>query len=222
MATAREPLTERQEAIANFIASHSEKHGYPPTIREIGEAFGIRSTNGVNDHLKALERKGYLDRGASKSRALVLRAVEGGKSGTLKTPPARNDYTIEIPLLGRVAAGAPILAEENIDERLHLDASMLPRSAQAVFALRVQGDSMIGDGIFDGDLVFVRKQSTARDGQIAVVLVENEATVKRIYREEGRVRLQPSNPRLSPIYLEEESFRDSQVIGTVVGVFRRV
>jgi repressor LexA len=219
-------LTERQRAILEFIARHIAQERFPPTIREIGEGMGIRSTNGVNDHLKALERKGFLTRGELKSRALVPteKAWEllGGKP--LGSGPAANDDLAEVPLLGKVAAGAPILAEENRDTVLRVDPALLGPAASrdGVFALRVAGDSMIGDGILDGDILFVRKQPTARPGEIVVAMIEGEATVKRYYPEGDRVRFQPSNPRLQPIYVRREDARAAEILGIAVGVFRKV
>jgi repressor LexA len=219
-----ELLTERQEKILSFIKKSIQDQGYPPTIREIGEHFGIRSTNGVNDHLKALERKGYLMRGELKSRALSV--IDGGRSGAL---PARFPKTVrlggeiaEIPVVGKVAAGAPILAQENITDHVRIDSMLLGDSGRRVFALKVSGDSMIGDGILDGDYIFVRKQLQANPGEIVVAMIEDEATVKRFYPEADRIRFQPSNPRLKPIYVSREQFRETQIIGLVVGVYRRM
>ena len=234
-----EPMTERQQKILDFIKWSIQEQGYPPTIREIGEAFGIRSTNGVNDHLKALERKGYLLRGELKSRALSV--IEGGMPGPqpraggrfppltaarksgLSAVPASGDV-VEIPVIGKVAAGAPLLAQENITDHVRIDSFLLgdPASARKVFGLKVTGDSMIGDGILDGDYIFVRKQLHASSGEIVVALIEDEATVKRFYPEGDRIRFQPSNPRLKPIYVRREDFRETQIIGVVVGVYRRV
>jgi repressor LexA len=222
-----EPLTERQEKILAFIKKSIVDQGYPPTIREIGEFFGIRSTNGVNDHLKALERKGYLQRGELKSRALSV--IEGGRSSKVTSFPKRRELTVagggevaEIPVVGKVAAGAPILAQENITDHVRIDSVLLGDSGKRVFALRVAGDSMIGDGIFDGDYIFVRKQLQAHSGEIVVAMIEDEATVKRFYPEADRVRFQPSNPRLKPIYVHRDEFRETQIIGVVVGVYRKV
>jgi repressor LexA len=225
-----EPLTERQEKILSFIKKSVVDQGYPPTIREIGEHFGIRSTNGVNDHLKALERKGYLLRGELKSRALSV--IDGGKSGA---PQARftrvgrrelsavgSSEVVDIPVVGKVAAGAPILAQENITDHVRIDSMLVGDSGKKVFALRVAGDSMIGDGIFDGDYIFVRKQLQAASGEIVVAMIEDEATVKRFYPEGERIRFQPSNPRLKPIYVNKHEFRETQIIGVVVGVYRKV
>jgi repressor LexA len=219
-----EPLTERQEKILSFIKRSIVEQGYPPTIREIGEHFGIRSTNGVNDHLKALERKGYLMRGELKSRALSV--VEGARmprlGKRLETAQAANDDSVEVPVIGKVAAGEPILAQENITDHVRIDAMLLGESGKRVFALRVTGDSMIGDGIFDGDYIFVRKQLQAEAGEIVVAMIEDEATVKRFYPEGDRIRFQPSNPRLKPIYVNRDDFRETQIIGVVVGVYRKM
>ena len=225
-----EPLTERQEKILSFIKKSIQDQGYPPTIREIGEHFGIRSTNGVNDHLKALERKGYLMRGELKSRALSV--IDGGKSGgssprfarigRRELSPAGSGDIVEIPVVGKVAAGAPILAQENITDHVRIDSMLIGDTGKKVFALRVAGDSMIGDGIFDGDYIFVRKQLQANTGEIVVAMIEEEATVKRFYPEGERIRFQPSNPRLKPIYVNREDFRETQIIGVVVGVYRKM
>ncbi|HZX94418.1 MAG TPA: transcriptional repressor LexA [Myxococcales bacterium] len=224
-----EPLTERQDKILSFIKKSIQDQGYPPTIREIGEHFGIRSTNGVNDHLKALERKGYLMRGELKSRALSV--IEGGRSQgpRFAKPSARRELTavdggevVEIPLLGKVAAGEPMLAQENITDHVRIDSMLLGESGRRVFALRVSGDSMIGDGIFDGDYIFVRKQPQADSGEIVVAMIDDEATVKRYYPEGDRIRFQPSNPRHKPIYVSREEFRETQILGLVVGVYRKM
>jgi repressor LexA len=225
-----EPLTERQEKILSFIKKSVVDQGYPPTIREIGEHFGIRSTNGVNDHLKALERKGYLLRGELKSRALSV--IDGGKAGAAparftrvgrrELSPVGSSEVVDIPVVGKVAAGAPILAQENITDHVRIDSMLVGDSGKKVFALRVAGDSMIGDGIFDGDYIFVRKQLQAASGEIVVAMIEDEATVKRFYPEGERIRFQPSNPRLKPIYVSKHEFRETQIIGVVVGVYRKV
>jgi repressor LexA len=223
-----DPLTDRQEKILAFIKKSIQDQGYPPTIREIGEHFGIRSTNGVNDHLKALERKGYLLRGELKSRALSV--IEGGRLQPARFPRlGRRELSavgggevVEIPVVGKVAAGAPILAQENITDHVRIDSVLVGDGGRKVFALRVSGDSMIGDGIFDGDYIFVRKQLHAAPGEIVVAMIEDEATVKRFYPEGDRVRFQPSNPRLKPIYVNRDDFRETQIIGVVVGVYRKV
>jgi repressor LexA len=223
-------LTDRQLEVLRFIARQIDECGYPPTIREIGEALDIRSTNGVNDHLKALEKKGFLARDPVKSRAVIptprARHVLAGNSGnviSLRAPrPARTpSRLVEIPILGRVAAGQPILAEERIEDTVQVDSFFLGTSKR-VYGLRVQGDSMIGDGILSGDYIFVKKQLTADDGDIVVALIDDEATVKRVYFESGRVRFQPSNPRMAPIYVRREDFRSTMILGVVVGVYRKM
>jgi repressor LexA len=214
-----ETLTERQAEILRFIARRSEESGFPPTIREIGQEFNIKSTNGVNDHLKALERKGYLQRGEQKSRALVPTASARALLGDIAPRALR---AVEIPVLGRVAAGQPLLAEENLDQIVQVDGSLLPQSGRDVFALKVKGDSMIGDGILDGDIVFVRRQPSASPGDIVVAMIEGEATVKRYFPESGRIRLQPSNPSMSPIFVEKDEARQVAILGLVVGVFRKM
>jgi repressor LexA len=204
-------LTDRQRQALDYITDCLTARGYPPTLREIGEHMGIRSTNGVNDHLKALERKGYLVREELKSRA--LRPVD------VREP--RED--IEIDILGRVAAGAPILAEENVIDRVVVDRYFLGAvRAKDVFGLVVRGQSMIDDGIFDGDYIFVRKQSSAESGEIVVVLIEGEATCKRFFPEGDRVRLQPANSAMEPIYIRRSDFRSVDILGKVVGVYRRM
>ena len=214
-----EELTDRQREILDFIVKETEMRGFPPTIREIGEEMDIRSTNGVNDHLKALERKGYLNRGEQQSRSLVptkrARLVLGlGK---------RADASfVEVPLLGKVAAGAPLLATENIEDSVKIDSFLLGGSGKEVFALRVKGESMIEDGIFDGDYLFVKKTPTAQPGEIVVALIEDEATVKRYFPEGDRIRFQPANKTMEPIYVNRSDFRSTMLLGIVVGVYRKM
>jgi repressor LexA len=210
----RPDLTDRQRQALDYIADCLSLRGYPPTLREIGEHMGIRSTNGVNDHLKALERKGYLVREELKSRALRPVDFREGRD-------SRED--IEVSILGRVAAGAPILAEENIVDRVVVDRYFLGAvKAKDVFGLVVHGESMIDDGIFDGDYIFVRKQSNAEPGEIVVVIIEGEATCKRFFPEGDRVRLQPANAAMEPIYVRRSDFRAVDILGKVVGVYRRL
>jgi len=214
-----EELTDRQREILNFIVKESEGRGFPPTIREIGEEMEIRSTNGVNDHLKALERKGYLLRGEQQSRSLVptkrARMVLG--LGTRRDPKM-----IDVPLLGKVAAGAPLLALENAEDSVRIDSFLLGGHGREVFALRVKGDSMIEDGIFDGDYLFVRKAPSASPGEIVVALIEDEATVKRFYPEKDRIRFQPANAAMQPIYVSRAEFRQTMILGLVVGIYRKM
>ncbi len=217
-----ERLTPRQEEILKLIARITEERGFPPTIREIGHELGIKSTNGVNDHLKALERKGVLERSDQKSRSLVT--TEWGRKllGQKVSSPDRGNNIMEIPLLGRVAAGQPILAEESLEQKVVLDRSFLPRGVHNLFGLRVKGESMVGDGILDGDLLFVQPQTVAKTGEIVVVMIEGEATVKRYFCEKDRIRLQPSNPQMEPIYISKEKGENGAwIAGLVVGMYRK-
>ena len=211
-------LTKRQEQTLDFIRSSIEDRGYPPTLREIGEHMGIRSTNGVNDHLRALERKGYLTREDMKSRALKLVQDDS-------PPPANNkgsdDDLIEVRVLGRVAAGLPLYAEENVIDTVRVD-RMLVRGGREVFGLRVTGDSMIDAGILSGDYIFVKKQSTADRGDIVVALIGDEATVKYFYPERDYVRFQPANGQMAPILVRASDFKSTMLLGKVVGVYRRL
>jgi repressor LexA len=217
-----DPLTERQQEILDFIGREIQKNGFPPTIREIGERLGIRSTNGVNDHLKALERKGYIRREKDKSRTLRLTRPQPGGAASDNVVRAifPQNNLVTIPLLGRVAAGEPILAEEQAMGRVQVD-SFFVGTSKKVFALKVVGDSMIEDGIHDGDYLFVKKQPSANKGEIVVAMIENEATCKRYYPEGDRIRFQPANARLKPIYVHRDQFRETQILGVVVGVYRR-
>jgi repressor LexA len=211
-------LTKRQEQTLEFIRHSIEDRGYPPTLREIGEHMGIRSTNGVNDHLRALERKGYLTREDMKSRALKL--VEDQDASP---PPKLNaeEDLIEVRVLGRVAAGLPLYAEENVIDTVRVD-RMLVRGGRDVFGLRVTGDSMIDAGILSGDYIFVKKQSTADRGDIVVALIGDEATVKYFYPERDYVRFQPANGQMAPILVRASDFKSTMLLGKVVGVYRRL
>lgn len=213
-------ITDRQKEILTFIQRTTEERGFPPTIREIGEEMDIRSTNGVNDHLKALERKGFLTRGEQQSRSLVptkrARMILG-------LGAKKHDATmIDVPLLGRVAAGAPILAQENVEDTVRIDSFLLGGNGKEVFALRVKGNSMIEDGIHDGDFIFVKKAPSAAVGEIVVALIEDEATVKRYFPEGDRIRFQPANKDMEPIYVSKSEFRQTMILGRVVGVYRKM
>jgi repressor LexA len=215
---AMQGLTKRQAQTLGFIRSSIEERGYPPTLREIGEHMGIRSTNGVNDHLRALERKGYLRREDMKSRALKLvedALLERPRSST------QDGALLEVQVLGRVAAGAPLLAEENVIDTVRID-RMLVRGNGDVFGLRVAGDSMIDAGILNGDYIFVRKQATAERGDIVVALIGDEATVKYYFPERDYVRFQPANAQMAPILVRASDFRSTMLLGKVVGLYRRV
>jgi repressor LexA len=278
----RERLTERQREVLDFIQAKIQRDGYPPTIREIGDQLGIRSTNGVNDHLKALAKKGYLQRTEAKSRACVptnapvaddkrlarrylgedkgrgdkvkrptlagvdptalieaagasapirgLAAVEPPRAvGRIKGDveivdyPHNDDDEVDVPVLGRIAAGQPILALEREDDTVRIDRMFLgKRNDRDVFALRVVGESMIEDGINDGDFIFVRKQREAPRGAIVVALIEDEATVKRFYPEGDKIRFQPSNSAMKPIYVSAKDFKQTHILGVVVGIYRRM
>jgi repressor LexA len=210
----RDLLTDRQREILEFITSSIGARGYPPTLREIGTHFGIRSTNGVNDHLRALEKKGYLQREDLKSRA--LRPVNA-----MGKPLESDSEVVDIPLLGRVAAGVPLLAVENMNETVRVDRFFIGQSRE-VFALRVKGDSMIEDGIFDGDYIFVRKQLQANKGETVVAMIEGEATVKRYYPEGDVIRFQPANATMEPIYVRKRDFKSVNLLGIVIGVYRKM
>lgn len=223
----------------DFISESISVRGYPPTLREIGERMGIRSTNGVNDHLKALEKKGYLQRQDLKSRALrvidnpsVVAQPVGGRTtigrveamrsaDLLPVVGLRDDNTVEVPILGRVAAGQPILAVENREDSVRVDRFFLGNHRD-VFSLRIQGDSMIEAGIFDGDYIFVRKAATANTGDIVVAMINDEATVKYFYPGEDRILFKPANSRLQPIEVKKSDFKPVNLLGTVVGIYRRM
>ena len=205
-------LTARQQEILQFLAAYVDDHGYPPTVREIGDAVGLASPSTVHAHLANLERVGLLRRDPTKPRALEL--VGRQRAGDA---PAEAGVA-QLPLVGQIAAGGPLLAEENVEDRIAVP-DLIGRKAD--FLLRVKGDSMIEAGILDGDLVVVRRQDDARDGEIVVALVgddesADQATVKTFRREsDGRVRLQPENSALEPIYADHV-----QILGKVVGVLR--
>lgn len=202
---ASRPLTERQQEILDFIKHAIHEQGFPPTLREIGKAFGIRSTKGVNDHLAALERKGKIRRHAELSRGIEVVGL---------APPAAE--VDQIPLIGRIAAGSPVLAAENVEDTFSLDKGL---AHGGTFMLAVQGDSMIDAHICDGDYILVRPQEDANDGEIVAVMVDEEATVKRLYRNGRRVRLVPENAAMTAIEIDPTS-SDVRILGKVVGVFR--
>ena len=206
-------LTARQQEIWQFLVEYTDGHGYPPTVREIGEAVGLASPSTVHAHLANLERAGMLKRDPSKPRALDLI----GHRSVAATAPQPVEEVLRLPLLGQIAAGSPLLAEENVEDRIAVPE---PLGRGADFLLTVRGDSMIEAGILDGDTLVVRKQEDASNGDVVVALVgddegANEATVKTFYRESNRIRLQPENSALDPIYADHV-----QVMGKVVGVFR--
>jgi repressor LexA len=199
-------ITERQREIYEFIKAAIDGRGIPPTMREIGAQFDIRSTNGVDRHLAALEKAGLIKRERGKSHGIRLTSGE--------RPMA------SIPLLGRVAAGMPVLSPEHREGEIKVDLALFKlRSPQGIFALKVKGDSMMDSHIVDGDSLIVHSQATARDGDIVVAMVDGEATVKRFFLEKNRVRLQPENRTMRPIYVERGELR---VLGKVVGVLRKI
>jgi len=202
-------LTGRQQEIWSFLVDYVDRHGYPPTVREIGEAVGLASPSTVHAHLANLERAGLLKRDPTKPRALELVGRDKAAPAVAQLP--------KLPLLGQIAAGGPLLAEQNVEDEI-----AVPETLRGDFVLRVKGDSMIDAGILDGDLVVVRRAQDAKNGDIVVALAgddesADEATVKTFYREHGRVRLQPENAALEPIYAAHV-----QILGKVVGVFREL
>lgn len=223
-------LTQRQKMVLEFIQTTIDTDGYPPTLREIGNFMGIRSTNGVNDHLRALERKGYLTRKDMKSRTLrptrmVERLLKGSTvtfetEGELETD-VMDDDLIEIPILGRVAAGALQEAIEQPSDHVRID-RMLIGGQRDVFGLRIKGESMIDAGIHDGDYVFVRKQLEATRGQVVIALVGDEATCKYFFPERDHIRLEPANSTMTAIIVPKTDWRDTQLLGVVVGVYRKL
>jgi repressor LexA len=223
-------LTDRQQQVLSYIRQSIHDRGYPPTLREIGAHMGIRSTNGVNDHLRALERKGYLTREDMKSRALrpcdidAEGRVDAVTDGVSDTPAPANDQgadVVEIPVLGRIAAGLPLLAEEHVLDTVRIERSMV-RGGRDVFGLRVNGDSMIEAGIFNGDYIFVKKQITAQRGDVVVALIGDEATVKYYFPEKDYVRFQPANGKMAPILVRATDFRPTMLLGVVVGIYRKL
>ena len=212
-------LTQRQQEIWQFLVEYVDRHGYPPTVREIGEAVGLASPSTVHAHLANLERAGLLKRDPTKPRALELvglRRQQGDRRQEAAAPP-REPEVVRLPLLGQIAAGAPLLAEENVEDELAVPE---PLGRGADFLLRVKGDSMVEAGILDGDTIVVHRQQDASNGDIVVALAgddesADEATVKTFYREDGRIRLQPENSALEPIYADHV-----QILGRVIGVFR--
>ncbi len=206
--TYRRELTRRQEQILDFIRAEIHRVGYPPSVREIGEAIGLSSSSTVHSHLAALEAKGFIRRDPSKPRALEVL--------DFRDTDAAIDYgsVSAVPVVGSVAAGQPLLAAENIEQTLPLPTEF---AGESTFILRVRGESMIEAGIFDGDFVVVRQQPTAQNGEIVVAMIDDDATVKTFYRESDRIRLQPENATMEPIYA-----RDVTILGRVVALFRRL
>lgn len=200
-------LTGKQQRVFEYIKQQVHRMGFPPSVREIASAFQI-STRAAYDHLRAIEKKGFVRRDPMKPRAIEILGRRGRDLSSA-------EEAVLVPLVGRVAAGQPILAEENIEDHLAFPANLV--QAGTVFALQVKGDSMIGAGILDGDYVLVREQPIAEPGETVVALLGEEATVKRFYRDHNRIRLEPANPMMEPIIAEDVS-----IVGKVIGVFRRL
>lgn len=257
-------LTDRQRMVLEYICGSIDERGYPPTLREIGNKLGIRSTNGVNDHLRALERKGFLTREDMKSRTLRpteatldivghgtaswgggarqgLRGIDGGRAngshhggqngGHVATlGVAANEAAslmenmVEIPILGRVAAGPLGLttAFESPQDTVRIDRMLLGQRGADVFGLRIKGDSMIEAGIHDGDYVFVRKTPTANRGAIVIAMVGEEATCKYFFPEASHVRLEPANAAMAAILVPRAEWRETNILGVVVGIYRKM
>ena len=215
---ARDKLSKRQMAIYEYICSYTKERGYPPSVREIGAAVGLASPSTVHMHLKVLQERGLIKRDSKKPRTIEV--VSDSPAPNTSTPLAspaqdlsRNE--MRLPLVGRVAAGMPILAEQNVEETLTLPTSIVGDSSS--FILRVRGDSMINAGIFDGDYIVVKEQHDAHDGEIVVALIDDSATVKTFYREKDKIRLQPENDTMAPIYVDNPT-----ILGRVTALIRSI
>lgn len=207
-------ISKRQQAIYDFIKSYTEGHGYPPSVREIGSAVGLASPSTVHMHLKALEELGMIKRDSKKPRTIEVVSNEEEKAAELADVSQDiNHNVITLPLVGRVAAGTPILAEQNVEESLTLPTSIVGDASS--FILRVRGESMINAGIFDGDYIVVKEQHDAHNGEIVVALIDDSATVKTFYREKDRIRLQPENDSMAPIYAD-----NPVILGRVTALIR--
>ena len=212
---AKGKLSARQQSIYDFICAYTTDHGYPPSVREIGSAVGLASPSTVHMHLKTLENLGYIHRDSKKPRTIevVEDGQQEGSTPLVNVSENVDDNTIRLPLVGRVAAGLPILAEQNVEEVLTLPTSIVGDSSS--FILKVKGESMINAGIFDGDYIVVKEQHDAHNGEIVVALIDDSATVKTFYREKDRIRLQPENDSMEPIYAD-----NPQILGRVTALIR--
>lgn len=210
-------ISKRQQQAYDYICAFTATHGYPPSVREIGNAIGLSSPSTVHSHLHKLEKAGYIKRDPNKPRTIEITGPgseslhQGAAIAQVQQDVDKN--TITLPLVGRVAAGSPILAEQNVEEVMTLPTSVV--GDQNSFILRVRGESMINAGIFDGDYIVVREQSNAHNGEIVVALIDDSATVKTFYREKDRIRLQPENDTMEPIYAVNPT-----ILGRVTGLFR--
>lgn len=208
-------ITKRQQQIYDFILSYQQEKGYPPSVREMASAVGLSSPSTVHAHLNALEDHGLIKRDSTKPRALELFKQDGSPAILAKVEENPSRGTVTLPLIGRVAAGIPILAEQNVEDTFTLPSEIATESSS--FILEVHGDSMINAGIFNGDFIVVREQPNAMNGEIVVAMIDNEATVKTFYKERGRVRLQPENDAMEPIYASNPT-----ILGKVVALMRRL
>jgi len=203
--TTKAALSAKQQLILDFLKSEIKDRGYPPTVREICDAVGLSSTSTVHAHLESLERKGYIRRSPAKNRSTEI--LE-------ENFYANRQELVNVPIIGDVAAGMPILAEENIEDTFPIPVNYVKNDT--CFMLHVKGDSMMDDGILDGDLVLVRQQQTATNGDIVIALIDDSATVKTFYREAGHIRLQPANKAFAPMIMQ-----DCEILGKVIGLYRR-
>lgn len=217
---AKAKLGKRQLAIYDFIRTYTDEHGYPPSVREIGAAVGLASPSTVHMHLKVLEERGLIKRDSKKPRTIEVMQDRQSPDADAGQPLASvsedvDSNVIRLPLVGRVAAGVPILAEQNVEETLALPTSVVGDASS--FVLRVRGESLVNAGIYDGDYIVVKEQRDAHDGEIVVALIDDSATVKTFYRERDRVRLQPENDTMSPIYVE-----NPVILGRVTALIRSI
>lgn len=209
-------LNKRERAILDYIEKQAKINGYPPSVREIGKAVGLKSTATVHGYLAKLEQKGYIKKESQKGRTLKLLK---GSSGKAATEPSKDFYTgkemVEVPVIGKITAGAPILAVENVTDTFPIPIDFVGNAES--FMLTVRGESMIEAGILDGDYILIKRQNTANNGEIVVALIEDEATVKTFYKEKDHIRLQPENSTMDPIIVP-----DCKILGKVAGVFRKM
>lgn len=207
-------ITKRQQQIYDFIRTYQQEKGYPPSVREMAAAVGLSSPSTVHAHLSALEERGLIKRDKTKPRALEVFNQDGSASALAEVKEVPDRGTISLPLIGRVAAGLPILAEQNVEDTFTLPTEIATDSSS--FILEVHGNSMINVGIYNGDYIVVREQKSAMNGEIVVAMIDGEATVKTFYKEQGRVRLQPENDAMEPIYATNPT-----ILGKVVALMRR-
>lgn len=202
-------ISAKQQRVLEYIRSFTREHGYPPAVRDICQGLGLKSTSTAHGYLERLEKNGYIRRDPSKTRAIELIEEDNG------LPEESFVSAVNVPLLGQVAAGQPILAEENLEEYLPMPKSMVPYDDKNTFALEIRGESMIKAGILNGDKIIVRQTQIAENGDIIVAMIENEATCKRFFKEKDRIRLQPENDLMEPMY-----FDNVQILGKVIGLIR--